>query len=802
MPTAGDEQPESQANTRQMANKDKPWVLGISASHNGAVCLLKGDEIVVAIQEERLTRKKRHKIFGAQHSQALDYCFDYAGIRPQDLSMAVMSVPGAASSPTEDLKLNSFLQVEQNRIPTATIGHHYAHALSAFATSGFQKTAILVVDGIGSPLEDLSEEERRVIKWPVAEGWEMISLYAASETTLTPLEKHITEGCDWLAFGGPTMSKFRSLGTIFGAAAEQIFNGSLDAGKVMGLAPYGEPEIPAEDFFEIIDGRFVFSDKVPERFRHNERWPLRQTEYANLACSAQAALEKGLLYLVRHLHDLCPGENLCYAGGVALNSVANERIIRESAFKNIYIIPAAEDSGPAIGAAYYGAWQLTRKNSLRKLVHDAVGRQYSTSDIMSAIADTPAVEIVPSTDILTETVELLCQGKNLGWFQGKSELGPRALGQRSIICDPRRADSKDILNKKVKRREAFRPFAPVALLEEAPHWFELDGVSPESPFMLRVAKFKESKRELVPAVVHVDGTGRLQTVTREANGLFYELVRKFYERTSVPIILNTSFNVMGMPIVETPADALFCLLSTELDYCVLEKTLVRKREKILLGPDVTAHDELDQLEPLLSAQVQKKSAPQSEVRSYRSLSGQVLRSLQDYAGAYEHPSGLLEIEQEEEHLKGSFRGMFTTLERYYEDTFVATGELFHNFILTFLANHDDIIDRVSILVGPGIGESGEATFTRVSTTLDKDMLEQFTGEYERAGQTLEVNLVADDKLIVTVAGQPDYELVAEQGSKFNLKNTPGYSIEFRKNSSETIHAVVTQPNGVFVLKRK
>ena len=192
--------------------------------------------------------------------------------------------------------------------------------------------------------------------------------------------------------------------------------------------------------------------------------------------------------------------------------------------------------------------ELDRHNSKRRLVHDACGRRYS-----SAALDQMDAAGVRSSDIISDTVELLLDGKIVGWFDGRSELGPRALGQRSILCDPRRIDAKEILNRRVKKREAFRPFAPAVLLEEAANWFEFGDTTHESPFMLRICKVKPDMAQRVPAVVHVDGTGRLQTVTAEANGRFYELVRSFHEKTGVPILLNTSFNVMGEPIVETPA---------------------------------------------------------------------------------------------------------------------------------------------------------------------------------------------------------------------------------------------------------
>lgn len=554
-----------------MFAKNLPWILGISASHNGSVCLLKGDEIVVAVQEERLSRFKRQRIYASDSSLAAAYCLSYAGIEPGELDLVVVSIQGRAGDQSQDIRLNRFLNIVPNHIPTIVIPHHYGHALSAFATSGFPEAAILVVDGTGSPFVDLAVEEQRVVVQNFDAAWETISLYSGSGAAIVPLEKHVVEHGAWLRMDDSGMPEFGSLGGMFSAVAQQIFGDPMEAGKVMGLAPYGEPQIPTSSFFEIANNGFQFKDSVPRQFRSSERWPARGDEYNILAASVQAALEDALLHLVQRLRSLFPSENLCYAGGVALNSVANERIIRESGFKNVYIIPAADDSGPAIGAAYYGLWGLTQHNSERRLIHDACGRPY-----YSPALDQMGLKVVRSQDIISDTVELLCDGKIIGWFDGRSELGPRALGQRSILCDPRRGDAKEILNRRVKKREAFRPFAPVVLLEEAENWFEFGETTPESPFMLRICKIKSQMGQQVPAVVHVDGTGRLQTVTREANGRFYELVRAFYESTGVPILLNTSFNVMGEPIVETPADAIACLVNTGLDCCVFEDRIVFK----------------------------------------------------------------------------------------------------------------------------------------------------------------------------------------------------------------------------------
>lgn len=559
-----------------MASNQQPWILGISASHNGSVCLLKGDEIVVAVQEERLSRFKRHRIRGADPSLALAYCLTYAGIEPRDLSLVVLCIQGRREDQAQDIRLNPFLNVVSNSLRTITIPHHYGHALSAFATSGFEDAAVLVVDGTGSPVIDFLAEESQVINRAAAEAWETISLYAADGTSLIPLEKHVVEHGAWLRFYDKGMPAFGSLGGMFSAVAQQIFGDPMEAGKVMGLAPYGTPEIPTSSFFDIDERGFHFKDTVCAMFSHDEPWPARQADYENLASSVQIALEDALLYLVQRLRNQCRSENLCFAGGVALNSVANERIIRESGFKSVYIMPAADDSGTAIGAAYYGLWKLTNNNSRKQLQRDACGRLYSSMAISSAIEKTEGLKVSRSQDLIADTVDLLCEGEIVGWFEGGSELGPRALGQRSILCDPRRPDAKEVLNSRVKMREAFRPFAPVILLDEVENWFELSGASPASPFMLRVCQFKTDKIYAVPAVVHVDQSGRLQTVTPEANGRFYELVKRFYERTGVPIILNTSFNVMGEPIVETPTDALSCLLNTGLDCCVFDDRIVFK----------------------------------------------------------------------------------------------------------------------------------------------------------------------------------------------------------------------------------
>lgn len=570
------------------------WILGISASHNGSACLLKGNEIVAAIQEERLVREKRRSVRGATPCLAINYCLKAAGIRPSDLDIVVLCVQGEARSREQDLRLNPQLQVSLNGIRILMISHHFGHAVSAFATSGFEESAVLVIDGLGSPHEDFSSDEQARVVGQDRDGWECTSLYSASGTKITAVEKHLVKGDEWLDRRKPGMPTFRSLGGMYSAVATQIFGHPMEgAGQVMGLAPYGQPQFPVGDFFEVVDGQFLFHDKIPAQFAHDRRWPDCETQYRNLARSVQEALETAVLYLAHRLGETAPSKNLCYAGGVALNCVANERLIRESAFKRLSIMPAAEDSGASVGAAFYGLWQLTAENTCYHLASDSLGRKYDKAAIDRSIEKTPAVAVLRNRrDILDEITERLCEGQFAGWFQGGSELGPRALGQRSILADPRSPKAKDELNARIKFRAAFRPFAPSIIYEEADKWFEYDGSERESPFMLRVCSFKPEVRDRVPAVVHVDGTGRVHTVTKEANERLYELLKRFYRRTDVPILLNTSFNISGEPIVETPEDALWCLLYTGLDFLVLEDRIVTSEQgfnSILdLYPHITA----------------------------------------------------------------------------------------------------------------------------------------------------------------------------------------------------------------------
>ncbi len=576
--------------------------MGVSYSHNGAACLLRGEELVVAIQEERVAGLKRARIEHYQTSLAVAYCLAHAGITLRDLDVLV-ACEFSSPAPAPVALREPPVAPPQRYL---SIPHHLGHAHAVMATSGFASAGVLVIDGQGGTLADLPAAERTHVQHATVPGQqrasEIISIYRASPAGIELIEKHAG---DWLPAYRPlthasgtgeprSMYQFGSLGGLFAAVSTLVFGDAMEAGKVMGLAPYGRVTIGADEFFTFDDeGCFHFHDRVPAAYRDLAPWPANQELFADLAASTQAALEAAVLALARRTRTLTGEARLCYVGGVALNSVANERICTELGFEGVAIMPAAEDSGPAIGAAYYGLATLRGAAcTARRHARDTTGRPYLRAECEAAIARVPSLEVVAPDDVIDATVELLCQGAIVGWFEGGSELGPRALGQRSILCDPRPPDAKARLNDRVKHREAFRPFAPAILAEQVPTWFDVGPDWGESPHMLRVAAFHPAQAARVPAVVHVDGTGRVQTVTA-ADGRLHALLTRFEARTGVPILLNTSFNVAGEPIVETPEDALWALLAVDLDAVVIEGTLVRRRADFtsLLAavPQVRAH---------------------------------------------------------------------------------------------------------------------------------------------------------------------------------------------------------------------
>ncbi len=552
----------------------KKWTLGIAISHNGSACLLQGNKVVVAIQEERLTRIKRHTTAVEKPMVAVEYCLQHAGIKLQDLDLVCICLQGDSSLPHNNVALNPRLREIHGKVQIRFVPHHLSHAAYVLALSGYQNAAVLVVDGIGSPYRDWTIEERAAAVDGGKDAWEWLSAYVAQGTHLAPLEKH-TIGDLW-SDKRPTggMPTFWGFGGMYSAAAQVIFGDRIEgAGKVMGLAPFGTPVFAPGQFFDFVGGRFVFKDFVSKQYPTNLQWGQPDKQAENLAASVQNALEFGTLEYLKHLHARTGLQNLCLSGGCALNGVTNERIIRESAFKNVFIGPAAEDSGTSIGAAYAAIWQQGEAMPAFGPGMDFLGATYPATDV-DKYARTLPVLVLPNQDPVAFTVDRLVKGKIAGWYQGGAEMGPRALGHRSILCAATFVDAKDRLNLKVKKRESFRPFAPVVLAEDVNTLFDMADTTCASPFMLRVAPFREEYKKRVPAVVHIDGTGRLQTVD-EGQELLIKLLKAYKVRTGIGLLLNTSMNLAAEPLAETPEDALWDMLDGGLDFLVCGERIVQ-----------------------------------------------------------------------------------------------------------------------------------------------------------------------------------------------------------------------------------
>jgi carbamoyltransferase len=592
-----------------MSNKHT-YVLGINAyDHDVSACLLRDGEIAVAINKERITRKKHDTGF---YQKVVDYCLAAEGISFDDVDLVVRN---CYVLPVEDLELRLVSQYvpevmdeeERKQAKTnplylsnsnkvVTVSHHLAHAYSAFAACPFDKGVVMVVDGVGNYSSDIAEPGQLTKNVnPLARESE--SYYSFDGSRIETLKKV------WLkpvrGFLSDEFYFMPGLGALYSRVSIYIFAHWNKCGEVMGLAPYGRPDA-IKPLLEIKSDEVgvpewdVEFDKpfLPEQERDWEASPSMQ-HWKDVAWRVQDDAETLLLKRAIWLRQTTGAKNLCMAGGVALNCVANGRIVREAGFDNVWIQPAAGDDGIAIGCAYYGYLALLKKPRSSVMTHAFLGAPYS-DEAARAAADTWLVRLqtinTPSKNICRDSARLLSEGHVFAWFQGRSEFGPRALGNRSILADPRKAEMKDKLNKRVKHRQAFRPFAPVVLAERASEIFEGDE---ESPFMLLVKRVRPQWRDKIPAIVHVDGTARVQTLRQDQNERLYGLLKEFDAITGVPVLLNTSLNVKGEPIVETPADALACFLGTGIDYLALHDTLIAKnRFHKIVSPLRSAYSEM------------------------------------------------------------------------------------------------------------------------------------------------------------------------------------------------------------------
>jgi carbamoyltransferase len=608
-------------------------ILGISAYyHDSAAALLADGEIVAAAQEERFTRKKHDARFP---SHAIEYCLAEGGIKLSDVSYVVFydkplvkferllktylsyAPKGLgsflASMPIwlgEKLFLNNTLKnelatlanMQKDELPRLMFaGHHQSHAASAFFPSPFERAAVLCLDGVGE--------------------WATTSAWIGRDNSLTPL---------W------EIDFPHSLGLLYSAFTYYTgFRVNSGEYKLMGLAPYGEPkyadlikqkllDLKADgtfrmdmQYFNYCTGLTMTNKRFDELFGGPPRRPESQVTQRemDIAASIQTITEEVVLRLARTLHRETDERYLCLAGGVALNCVANGRVLREGPFEDIWIQPAAGDAGGALGAAQI-AWHQydgkPRKVNGGDSMHGGyLGPRYSNDEIARQLDELGAPYERLSDEGLLERVAEILEAENVvGWFQGRMEFGPRALGGRSIIGDARSTKMQSVMNLKIKYRESFRPFAPSVLAERVSDYFEHDR---PSPYMLIVARVNRDlcyeltdeqqrlfgieklnlKRSELPAITHVDYSARIQTVHEATNPKYYQLLRKFEERTGCGVLVNTSFNVRGEPMVENPRDAYRCFMRTEMDYLVLENYLLAKANQPKIERDDSWKEEFE-----------------------------------------------------------------------------------------------------------------------------------------------------------------------------------------------------------------
>jgi carbamoyltransferase len=560
---------------------NKPtYVLGTGLSHDGSACLLKDGRICVAIEKERITRKKHD---GWNDKDAAQYCLDAEGLRIEDVELVVQNANFGMLQMGSEWWHGDRLIKHDTRV--VTISHHLAHAYSAIATCPFDEASILVIDGCGNAADECIDLEGAILPSDLPTGdlrtlfFEKDSYYTFKAGEISSVYKDFSQwGTAIRSYPMHPPTTRHSIGGMYMAASIYIFGGVDDVGKLMGLAPYGRVGAYTDSIFELRDGRvFVLYDWMRkfnrpaltyDNFKANFQY------YADIAYWVQREVERAILYVVQSRHDLAPSNNLVYAGGVALNAVANRYLLERSSFKNLYIQPAAGDNGLSIGCAYYGWLKVLGRERVHHNGSPFLGHKYIPSISEITINNRRnEIAVLNTPEFIQRTAEILASGKVVGWFHGGSEFGPRALGHRSILADPRLPEIRDHINAKIKFREDFRPFAPSVLAEDASTYFDCWY---ESPYMLLVAQTKPEWRHVIPSVTHCDGSARIQTVTREFDPLYYELLLHFKRLTGVPVILNTSLNRRGMPIVETPEQAIDFFLSCELDVLCLDGRIVEK----------------------------------------------------------------------------------------------------------------------------------------------------------------------------------------------------------------------------------
>ncbi len=557
---------------------DTPVVVGINRTQDGSVSVMKGASGVYSLQKERITRKKHH------WGRLGDVPNLYMGRLPW-LDEPVDLVVECYSSDSEVEKEQAYHQELKETLAfrgqprIERVSHHLAHLYSAFYPSPFEQAAVMVIDCQGSPVKHFTEA------WSGAtsanpELLEVSSFYRCERGhdgtagRVECISKQLWDG-DW--------SRPVGLGCFYYQLTRMIFPGEGNEGKVMGMAPFGNPDALSLPPL-IVEGERVFiPDAWIELFKERDRFKFKGgtgtfEDCANLAAAGQQAFEDALLQVADWLYRQTGLTSLCFAGGIALNCSANGRLRRESPFTGgVFIPPSPHDGGTALGSAMYGLVALLGVQSEFRWENDFLGPEPDACALERAVSTLPDDLIVERPDNLVDSiVELLDSGRVVGLYQGRSESGPRALGNRTILADPRHPNMQAFINQRVKGREWFRPLAPIVLEEAAGRYFDIEGAA---PFMQFASDVRPQYRSQLPAITHVDGTARLQTVEATNTPFLYDLLKAYEARTGYPILLNTSLNGPGQPLVESPQDAIECLRTTDMHALAMPPYLIHKRNE-------------------------------------------------------------------------------------------------------------------------------------------------------------------------------------------------------------------------------
>lgn len=556
------------------------YVLGTGLSHDGSSCLLRDGEIAVVIEKERFTRIKQD---GYNDAFTLAECLSVEGIGWEDIDLLVQNANFGSFKYGND-----WFRGERHipsYVPVATISHHLAHAYCAFYLSPFDEASVLVVDGCGNAFEDCVDLDGVLAECP---PHELRTLWLEKDSYYVADTKGLATKYKDFSIWGKGISEYPmhppisrdSMGGLYSAVSNYVFGGSKDLGKLMGLAPYGKAVYPYQ-LMSVASGRlkvnYDWMKHFTERCKSSEDFKERFQYFADIACMTQQAVEEAVVELVTHRYELHPSKNLCFSGGVALNAVANTKILRDTPFENIFVPPPAHDAGLAIGCAYYGWVNLLGKERVKHSGSPYMGKSYESeaTSVVEAVRNIPInVEVSEPENLNAKVAKLIADGKVVGWYKGRSEVGPRALGHRSILGSPSHRELHYKINNDIKNREDFRPFAPSVLAEDAKYFFDMEVAS---PYMLLVFPVKNKWRDTLSAVTHVDGTARVQTVEEGDDADFYDLLKEVKRETGIGMVLNTSFNKRDEPMVETPDYAVQMFLDTPIDALVLNEHLLIKR---------------------------------------------------------------------------------------------------------------------------------------------------------------------------------------------------------------------------------